>query len=56
MRVVAIDQKGNPVQIPGLALETEAARAEWEGGEKGISFGKPGDRKDIKIRIVVMIW
>lgn len=40
MRVVAIDQEGNPVQIPGLALETEADRAEWEGGEKRYQLRK----------------
>lgn len=38
--MVAIDQEGNPVRIPGLALETEAARAEWEGGEKRYQLRK----------------
>lgn len=38
--MVAIDKEGNPVRIPGLALETEAARAEWEGGEKRYQLRK----------------
>lgn len=32
--MVAIDDDGNPVQVPGLVLETEAQKAEWEGGKR----------------------
>ncbi|MBR5218763.1 MAG: acyl-CoA thioesterase [Clostridia bacterium] len=32
--MVAIDSEGNPVKVPGLELETETDKAEWEGGEK----------------------
>ena len=28
----AIDAQGNPVDVPGLILETEAQKAEWEAG------------------------
>ena len=30
--LVAIDAQGNPVEVPGLILETEAQKAEWEAG------------------------
>lgn len=32
--LVAIDDEGNPTQVPSLILETEAEKAEWEAGEK----------------------
>lgn len=32
--IVAIDEKGLPTEVPGLILETEAERAEWESGIK----------------------
>ena len=32
--MVAIDQEGKPVEVPGLILETERERAEWPGGER----------------------
>lgn len=32
--VVAIDDAGRPKEIPGLIIETESERAEWEGGER----------------------
>lgn len=32
--MVAIDQEGKPVEVPGLILETESERAEWQGGER----------------------
>ena len=32
MTLVAIDAQGNPVEVPGLILETEAQKAEWEAG------------------------
>ncbi|WP_434311298.1 acyl-CoA thioesterase [Hominifimenecus sp. rT4P-3] len=31
---VAIDSEGKPVEVPGLVLETEVQKAEWEGAEK----------------------
>lgn len=34
VEMVAIDSEGRPVQVPGLILETEAEKAEWEGAEK----------------------
>ena len=30
LTLVAIDAQGNPVEVPGLILETEAQKAEWE--------------------------
>lgn len=32
--LVALDEEGNPTQVPGLILETEAERGEWEAGKK----------------------
>ena len=32
--MVAIDQEGKPVEVPGLILETESERAVWQGGER----------------------
>ena len=32
--MVAVDEEGNPTQVPGLILESEAEQAEWLGGEK----------------------
>ena len=32
LTLVAIDAPGNPVEVPGLILETEAQKAEWEAG------------------------
>lgn len=32
--MVAIDDDGNPHKVPGLIVETEAEKAEWEGGKK----------------------
>lgn len=38
--MVAIDENGKAVQVPGLILETEAQRAEWEAGEKRYQLRK----------------
>lgn len=38
--MVAIDEEGNPVRVPGLKIETEAQRAEWESGEKRYKLRK----------------
>jgi acyl-CoA hydrolase len=32
--MVALDNEGNPTEVPKLILETEAERAEWEAGKK----------------------
>jgi acyl-CoA hydrolase len=32
--LVALDEKGNPSEVPKLILETESERAEWEAGKK----------------------
>lgn len=32
--MVAVDEHHHPVKVPGLLLQTEAEKAEWEGGEK----------------------
>ncbi|MCI9335768.1 MAG: acyl-CoA thioesterase [Lachnospiraceae bacterium] len=34
LTLVAVDAQGNPVEVPGLILETEAQKAEWEAGIK----------------------
>ena len=31
---VAIDREGKPIEVPGLILETEVQKAEWEGAER----------------------
>lgn len=32
--MVAVDEHHKPVPVPGLYVETESGKAEWEGGEK----------------------
>ena len=32
LTLVAVDAEGNPVEVPGLLIETEAEKAEWEAG------------------------
>ncbi len=34
LTLVAVDADGNPVRVPGLVIETEAEKAEWEAGMK----------------------
>lgn len=34
LTLVAVDGDGNPVEVPGLIIETESERAEWEAGIK----------------------
>ena len=38
--VVAIDHDGKAKEIPGLIVETESERAEWEGGERRYQLRK----------------
>ena len=32
--MVALDENGEPTEVPGLVLETEEERAEWADGER----------------------
>lgn len=32
--MVALDDDGNPTEVPGLLLETETDRAEWDAGKR----------------------
>jgi acyl-CoA hydrolase len=32
--MVALDKKGDPTKVPGLMIETESEKAEWEGALK----------------------
>ncbi len=32
--MVAVDQEGKPKKVPGLSIETESQRAEWEAAKK----------------------
>lgn len=34
LTLVAVDADGNPTEVPGLLVKTEAERAEWEAGMK----------------------
>lgn len=34
LTLVAVDEDGNPVEVPGLIIDTESERAEWEAGIK----------------------
>ena len=38
--MVAIDESGQPMPVPGLLLEDEEQRAEWAAGEKRRAFAK----------------
>ena len=38
--MVAIDQDGNPIEVPGLMIETENEKLEWQGGEKRYQLRK----------------
>ena len=38
--MVAIDENGHPVPVPGLDLETENERYEWQSGEKRYQLRK----------------
>jgi len=32
--MVAIDEEGNPLEVPSLEITSEAEQAEWEAGKK----------------------
>ena len=32
--MVALDENDKPVKVPGLILETESEKAEWESGKR----------------------
>ena len=38
--MVALDENGYPIKVPGLQIETEAEKAEWESGEKRYKLRK----------------
>ena len=38
--LVAVDENHHPVEVPGLLVETESEKAEWEGGEKRYKLRK----------------
>ena len=38
--MVSIDTQGNPQKVPGLTIETEAQKAEWDSGEKRYNLRK----------------
>lgn len=43
--MVAIDEEGRAVQVPGLQVETESQKAEWEAGEKRYQLRKERRRE-----------
>ncbi|ROR31834.1 acyl-CoA hydrolase [Mobilisporobacter senegalensis] len=43
--MVAIDDKGNPVVVPKLIVETEAQKGEWEGGKRRYALRKERRRE-----------
>lgn len=38
--LVAVDNKGNPIEIPGLVIENESEKAEWESGQRRYQLRK----------------
>lgn len=38
--MVAIDEEGKALEVPGLTVETEAEKAEWESGQKRYDLRK----------------
>ena len=38
--MVAVDEEGRPVPVPGLILETDEEKAEWEAGKKRYELRK----------------
>lgn len=38
--MVAVDEKGHPVEVPGIVIESEEEREEWLGGQKRYQLRK----------------
>ena len=43
--MVAVDEHHHPIPVPGLIVESENDRAEWEGGEKRYQLRKQRRRE-----------
>lgn len=43
--MVAVDEHHHPIPVPGLIVESENDRAEWEGGEKRYTLRKERRRE-----------
>ena len=45
--MVAVNENHVPVSVPGLVVETESEKAEWEGGEKRYLLRKQEKKRGI---------
>ena len=43
--MVAIDEEGHTVEVPGLIVESESEKAEWEAGQKRYALRKQRRRE-----------
>ena len=43
--MVAIDEEGHAVEVPGLIVESESEKAEWEAGQKRYALRKQRRRE-----------
>lgn len=43
--MVAVDEHHHPIPVPGLVVESESEKAEWEGGEKRYALRKERRRE-----------
>lgn len=43
--MVAVDEHHHPISVPGLVVESESEKAEWEGGEKRYALRKERRRE-----------
>ena len=43
--MVAIDEEGHAVEVPGLVVESESEKAEWEAGQKRYALRKQRRRE-----------
>ena len=43
--MVAVDEHHHPIPVPGLIVESESEKAEWEGGEKRYALRKERRRE-----------
>ena len=46
--MVAIDEEGHAVEVPGLIVESESEKAEWEAGQKRYALRKQRRREGFK--------